>query len=136
MAHQAPPPVLSACGRRASALQLAAAGFDRDGLLRQAGALRTLEAKLRAELAASEASRLAPDLQALTEAEGFALRPGPRQQISPVVFDTLRYTVKAHRKVRIDYRYCGSGRTATASTFEGPRRPAAPSDFDAALIYL
>jgi predicted DNA-binding transcriptional regulator YafY len=94
-----------------AALQLAASGFDRDGLSLQAETLRTLEAKLRAALAASEASRLAPDLEALAEAEGFALRPGPRQQISPAIFDTLRYAIKARRKVRIDYRYRGSGRT-------------------------
>jgi predicted DNA-binding transcriptional regulator YafY len=106
------PPVLSALAvDELAAFQLAATGFDRDGLSGQATALRTLETKLRAALAASEASRLAPDLEALTEAEGFALRPGPRQQISPVVFDTLRYAVKARRKVRIDYRYRGSGRT-------------------------
>ena len=93
-----------------AALQLAASGFDRDGLSLQAETLRTLEAKLRATLAASEASRLAPDLEALAEAEGFALRPGPRQQISPAIFDTLRYAIKARRKVRIDYRYRGTGR--------------------------
>jgi predicted DNA-binding transcriptional regulator YafY len=106
------PAVLSALAvDELAALQLAATGFDRDGLLGQAAALRTLEAKLRAALAASEASRLAPDLEALAEAEGFALRPGPRQQIAAPVFDTLRYAVKARRKVRIDYRYRGSGRT-------------------------
>lgn len=106
------PPILAALSvDELAALQLASSGFDRDGLAAQAAALRTLEAKLRAALAASEASRLAPDLEALAEAEGFALRPGPRQQISPVVFDTLRYAIKARRKVRIDYRYRGTGRT-------------------------
>jgi predicted DNA-binding transcriptional regulator YafY len=106
------PPVLAALSvDELAALQLAVSGFDRDGLSVQAEALRTLEAKLRAALAASEASRLAPDLEALTEAEGFALRPGPRQHISPAVFETLRYAIKARRKVRIDYRYRGSGRT-------------------------
>jgi predicted DNA-binding transcriptional regulator YafY len=106
------PPVLAALSvDELAALQLAVSGFDRDGLSVQAEALRTLEAKLRAALAASEASRLAPDLEALAEAEGFALRPGPRQQIDPAVFDTLRYAIKARRKIRIDYRYRGSGRT-------------------------
>ena len=106
------PPVLAALSvDELAALQLARTGFDRDGLSVQAEALRTLEAKFRAALAATEANRLAPDLEALAEAEGFALRPGPRQQIDPAVFDTLRYAIKARRKVRIDYRYRGSGRT-------------------------
>jgi predicted DNA-binding transcriptional regulator YafY len=93
-----------------AALQLAASRFDRDGLGVQAECLRQLHAKLRAALAAGEASRLEPDLEALAEAEGFALRPGPRQQIDPATFDTLRFAIKARRKVRIDYRYRGSGR--------------------------
>jgi predicted DNA-binding transcriptional regulator YafY len=62
------PPVLAALSvDELAALQLAVSGFDRDGLSVQAEALRTLKAKLRAALAASEASRLAPDLEALAE---------------------------------------------------------------------
>jgi predicted DNA-binding transcriptional regulator YafY len=58
------PPVLSALAvDELAALQLAATGFDRDGLSGQATALRTLEAKLRAALAASEASGLRPILR-------------------------------------------------------------------------
>jgi predicted DNA-binding transcriptional regulator YafY len=105
------PPVLAATSvDELAALQLATSRFDRDGLAVQAEALRQLEAKLRAALAAGEASRLEPDLEAVAEAEGFALRPGPRQQIDPVTFDALRFAIKARRKVRIDYRYRGSGR--------------------------
>ena len=105
------PPVLATTSvDELTALQLAGARFDRDGLGVQAESLRQLDAKLRAALATSEANRLEPDVEALAEAEGFALRPGPRQQINPGIFDTLRFAIKARRKVRIDYRYRGSGR--------------------------
>jgi predicted DNA-binding transcriptional regulator YafY len=105
------PPVLAALSvDELAALKLAATCFERDGLSLQAEGLRKLEAKLRAALVAGEAGRFAPDLEALAQAEGFALRPGPRQDIDPTVFDTLRYAIKARRKVRIDYRYRGSGR--------------------------
>jgi predicted DNA-binding transcriptional regulator YafY len=106
------PPVLAALSvDELAALKLASVCFDRDGLSLQAKALRKLEAKLGSALAAAEAGRFAPDLEALAQAEGFALRPGPRQDIDPTVFDTLRYAIKARRKVRIDYRYRGSGRS-------------------------
>ncbi len=105
------PPALAAPSvDELAALQLAASRFDRDSLGVQAECLRQLHARLRSALAASEASRLEPDLEALAEAEGFALRPGPRQQINPATFDILRFAIKARRKVQIDYRYRGSGR--------------------------
>jgi predicted DNA-binding transcriptional regulator YafY len=87
------------------------ARFETDGLDAQAEALRQLQAKLMATVPAAQARRLEPDLEALAEAEGFALRPGPRQRINPDIFSVLRFAIKARRKVRIDDRYRGSGRS-------------------------
>jgi hypothetical protein len=59
LAAEATAPVLAALSvDELAALQLAKTGFDRDGLSIQAEALRTLEAKLRAALATTEANRL------------------------------------------------------------------------------
>ena len=54
-----------------------------------------------------------PDLGALAEAEGIALRPGPRPAIAPALFATLRGAVKACRKVSFSYAGRASGTTAT-----------------------
>jgi predicted DNA-binding transcriptional regulator YafY len=106
------PAALTAAGEEELAgLQLAVARFEADGLDAQAEALRQLQAKLMVTGPAAQARRLEPDLEALAEAEGFALRPGPRQRIDPDTFSVLRFAIKARRKVRIDYRYRGSGRT-------------------------
>ena len=94
-----------------AALQTAAGRLASDGLESQAEALTTLYTKLRADLAPAQARRLEPDLEALAEAEGFALRPGPRQRIDQDLFESLRHAIKARSKVRIDYRYRGSGLT-------------------------
>ncbi|MHB1217802.1 MAG: helix-turn-helix transcriptional regulator [Alphaproteobacteria bacterium] len=49
------------------------------------------------------------DRAALVEAEGLALRPGPRPSVNPIVLDTLRHAVLAARKVRLAYRARGTG---------------------------
>jgi predicted DNA-binding transcriptional regulator YafY len=103
--------VPAATEQELAGLQLAAARFEADGLDAQAETLRQLQAKLMATVPAAQARRLEPDLEAIAEAEGFALRPGPRQRIDPDTFDVLRFAIKARRKVRIDYRYRGSGRS-------------------------
>ena len=43
--------------------------------------LRRLDDKLRALLEAESLSGIQPDVQALTEAEGLAMRPGPRPRL-------------------------------------------------------
>ena len=92
-----------------AAIDLAAANLDQQGLASQAENLRKLGAKIRASLDARIGLRMETDLEALAEAEGFAFRPGPRQRIDWDIFETLRFAIKAHRKVRITYRYRGSG---------------------------
>lgn len=54
-----------------------------------------------------------PDLEALLEAEGYALRPGPRPIINPEVFHTIRHAIKAGSKVRIRYQSRETGKTTT-----------------------
>jgi predicted DNA-binding transcriptional regulator YafY len=110
-------PVGTASGFSAvSATELADLGagvqlLQRENMALQAENAARAIAKLRAQLRPDALTRLAPDLEALTEAEGLAMRPGPRPRINPDVVAALREAILACRKVRLHYRYRGSGKT-------------------------
>jgi predicted DNA-binding transcriptional regulator YafY len=76
----------------------------------QSNSVEKVLAKLRAQMNAPAAFRVAPDFEALTEAEGLAMRPGPRQKIDGHIVNELRRALLSSRKVRIDYNYRGSGK--------------------------
>ena len=80
---------------------------DRAGLLRDAAmTLRTLmrpAALLRAE----------PDIEALMQAEGIAMRPGPRPRLDPALLPTLRRAILETRLVVIRYHGSGADEPAT-----------------------
>jgi len=80
---------------------------DRAGLLRDAAmTLRTLmrpAALLRAE----------PDIEALMQAEGIAMRPGPRPRLDPALLPTLRRAILEMRLVVV--RYGGSNTNEPAT---------------------
>ena len=78
-------------------LGAAATALDRTGLEERAGMLRRLDDKLRALLEAE------PDVQALTEAEGLAMRPGPRPRLDEGLLATLREAIQLRRVVAFDY---------------------------------
>jgi predicted DNA-binding transcriptional regulator YafY len=67
--------------------------------------------KLRALMRPDALTRVAPDLEALTEAEGIAMRPGPRPRIDPDIVAALRQAILPSRKVKLHYKYRGSGKT-------------------------
>jgi len=70
----------------------------------RAAALEKIAAKLRAALPASTRTRLAPDIEALLEAEGLAMRPGPRPLIREEVIDTIRLAIKQGSELYVHYR--------------------------------
>jgi predicted DNA-binding transcriptional regulator YafY len=82
----------------------------RDNLDAQAESAERGLAKLRALLKRPVMNRIEPDLEALTEAEGLAMRPGPRPKINPDVIAALREAVITRHKVRLHYVYRGSGK--------------------------
>jgi predicted DNA-binding transcriptional regulator YafY len=92
-----------------AALGTAVNVLRRDNLKEPAARLETLSAKLKSLIRPEAARRIAPDLEALTEAEGTALRPGPRQAIVPELLAELRHAILACRKVRLHYRARGTG---------------------------
>ena len=91
-------------------LETAAAEVERAGLHERAALLRDLAGKLRALTGEAERRRIEPDLEALTMAEGLAMRPGPRPRIEPGVLMTLREAIKAGRTVSFGYLSRMTGR--------------------------
>jgi predicted DNA-binding transcriptional regulator YafY len=79
---------------------------------RRADALQMVLQKLRATLPQKLQTRLAPDIEALLEAEGLAMRPGPRPTIRPDVIDTIRLAIKQGRELYLAYRGRRTGRSS------------------------
>jgi predicted DNA-binding transcriptional regulator YafY len=91
-----------------AALRSAADVFAAQGAQGRAGALNTLEQKVLSATRASARRRLAPDLEALLQAETIAVQAGPRPFEDEAVLSAVRDAIKALR--RLSFRYEG-GRT-------------------------
>lgn len=85
-------------------LEAAVALYRRENLEARAVALQALADKIRALMRPEAARKVEPDLEALLEAEGIAMRPGPRPRMRALVVDELRQAIKACRKVVLLYR--------------------------------
>jgi predicted DNA-binding transcriptional regulator YafY len=59
--------------------------------------------KLKGLMRREAVNRIETDLEALLEAEGHAMRPGPKPKINPQVLYVLREAIKGFRKVKITY---------------------------------
>lgn len=73
-------------------------------LHKRAAALERIATKLQGNLPATTRTRLAPDIEALLEAEGLAMRPGPRPVIREEVIDVVRQAIKEGRELYLAYR--------------------------------
>lgn len=102
-------PLLGITADDLASLENAAAILTRENLLDQADELRGVASKIRATLAAELMRKIDPDLGALAEAEGLAMRPGPRPAIAASLFATLRTAIKSCRKVSFRYASRTSG---------------------------
>lgn len=71
--------------------------------------LETLMDRLRARLPGAKRTRLEPDIAALLEADGVALRPGPREQIPVEILDSLREAILAGVWIEVDHRARATG---------------------------
>lgn len=91
-------------------LTTAVAVLRRDNMHAQADSTERIISKMRALLKRPTIVRLEPDLEALTEAEGLAMRPGPRPKINPDVVGVLRQAILGSNKVKLHYLYRGSGK--------------------------
>jgi len=85
------------------ALSAAAELMDRQGSAGRAAALRALEQKVLSATRASARRRLAPDLEALLQAETIAVTAGPRPFEEESVLGAVRGALKAMSTLRVRY---------------------------------
>jgi predicted DNA-binding transcriptional regulator YafY len=93
-------------------LDRAAALLRQNGQGDRAQRMLSLKGKIRAMMPDDIARRAEPDIDALLEAEGFAMRPGPKPKTPAPVMSELRDAVKACIKVRLHYRNRRNGKVA------------------------
>jgi predicted DNA-binding transcriptional regulator YafY len=86
-----------------AALTAAAELMDRQGAGGRAAALRSLEQKVLSATRASARRRLAPDLEALLQAETIAVQAGPRPFEEETVLAAVREALKALSTLRFRY---------------------------------
>lgn len=87
-----------------AALRGVARRLEGEGIKDSAALLESLAGKIEASLKPARRRMLAPDVEALLEAEGFASRPGPRPIIAPQIFALIREALLAGR--RLAFQYC------------------------------
>lgn len=92
-----------------AAIDSAAKAAERDGRPEEARSLEDALAKIRACMRPSAARRVEPDLEALTEAQGFAMRAGPHPEIDGALVAALREAILAGRCVRLEHRSAEPG---------------------------
>ncbi len=74
-----------------------------------AEALDRIGARLKAAIGPRGLARVEPDLELLLQAEGLAMRPGPRLKLDPAILSALRQAILGSRKLRIRYRTRAAG---------------------------
>ena len=84
-------------------LNAAAESLQRAGLRERAQVVRALGTKLRAMRQGRSADEAEADFEALTRAEGVAMRPGPRQQLAEGLLALLRRCVLERCVLALDY---------------------------------
>lgn len=85
-------------------LQAAIALLVRENLPNQASSLRRFSEKLKALMRPELVRQVEPDLEVLLEAEGLAMRPGPKLRTNGKVIKELRHAIMACHEVEIDFR--------------------------------
>jgi predicted DNA-binding transcriptional regulator YafY len=88
-----------------AALAAAASELEAQGSTVRAAALRSLEAKVLAALKAPTRRKMAPDLEALLQAEAIAIQAGPRPFEDDTVLGAIREAIKAGHA--LGFRYAG-----------------------------
>ena len=96
-----------------AAVETAARECEGRGEDDRAALLREASTTLRALMQPDTLRRTEPDIAALMEAEGIAMRPGPRPRLALAVLPTLRQAILGMRLVAV--RYAGHGVAAPAT---------------------
>ena len=88
----------------------AAETLERTGFEVRAAALRELHTKLRATQHTDSLARIEADIEALVQAEGLAMRPGPRPSLDKDLLARLREAITTCRIVEVRYLSQSTGR--------------------------
>ena len=91
-------------------LESAAESLERTGFEARAVALRELDTKLRAAQRTDSLARIEADIEALVQAEGLAMRPGPRPSLDRDLLARLREAITTCRIVEVRYLSQSTGR--------------------------
>lgn len=83
----------------------------REGITESAETIRLLQEKIQMLIRPKKLIRLEPDVEALSQAEGIAMRPGPRPKILNHIFSDIRTAILEFRKIFIHYQGRNSGAT-------------------------
>ena len=97
-------------GEELAELGSAAETLERTGFEGRAVALRELDTKLRATMHTDSLARIEADIEALAQAEGLAMRPGPRPQLDRNLLALLREAIITRRVVALRYLARSTGR--------------------------
>ncbi len=104
------PPFIRVSPEERAGLEATASSLERTGLEERASGLRDLATKLRASLRRHSAQEFDSALETLMEAEGLAMRSGPRENLEEGLLSLLRNAIKAGRVVEFDYLAQWTGR--------------------------
>ncbi len=96
-----------------AALRTAARTLERENQIEHARTLERISLLLMSQLDNAKKRKLEPDIELLAQAEGIALRPGPRVVVPPERLATIREAILANRRLRIRYKARGTGLTST-----------------------
>ena len=86
-----------------AAVEAVAREYAARGEADRAGLLRDAAATLRALMRPDALRRAEPDIEALMQAEGIAMRPGPRPRLDPALLPTLRRAILGVQLVAVRY---------------------------------
>ena len=95
--------LVSVSAEELAELGAAATALDRAGLAERAAMLRDLAAKLQATLREESRARVESDLEMLVQAEGLAMRPGPKERLDQGLLALLREAITTRRAVEFRY---------------------------------
>lgn len=93
-----------------STLEFCAQLLERENMLEHAHNIDAVINKIKSSLRQTDKLKLAPDIEALTEAEGLAMRPGPKLKQNLQHMQDIRTAILMQRKIDILVEFRGSGK--------------------------
>ena len=96
-------PLIHVSPEELAEIKAAAGTLGRAGLAERAGSLRDLEVKLRAASRSHSPEEFDSALETVMEAEGLAMRAGPRESLQEGLLSLVRDAITARRTIEFDY---------------------------------